>query len=539
MTREIPGAAGSEQPPVAVKKSPRERGFSPIWIVPIVALLIGLVLVYRVVSETGPTITVSFKAADGIEAGKTQVKFKDVKVGEVTDVDINADLSAVDITVSMDKATSEYMNDKTRFWIVQAQISAGTISGLGTLMSGNYIGIDPQAGGKATHRFIGLEHPPVIQSNEPGQHFKLSAKELGGLDHGSPVYFRQIPVGSVVQYQSRNNGDIEIEVFIKEPYDKHVNSASRFWNAGGFDITLSAEGLEIKTQSLVAIIAGGIAFDTISGIDEDASKPADDEWVFHLYPSRKASRKKNYSVKNRVMFYFDDPVSGLLPGAPVLLRGYKIGEVLDVKLEFNRETGSFRIPVLAEFEPERVKIVGDADFEDTMVQLVDKGLRARLESGNLLLGKLQVSLDLHPDEPPVQADLSDTYPVIPTIRGTFGEITHGARALIAELRQTAGTINTFLASKEFKDSVGDLSATLTHIKQITAQVDEETAPAINAVLLEAESTLEEAREMFATHSTSRSEINRLLLELADAARSIRLLADYLEQHPESLIKGKD
>jgi paraquat-inducible protein B len=526
-------------PPVAVKKTARERGFSPIWIIPIVALLIGLFLAYRVISEKGPTITITLNNASGIEAGKTKVKFKDVEVGEVTNVDINPDLSGVTITANMVSNTSQYMTDKSRFWVVQPQISGGSISGLGTLLSGNYIGMDPSKEGKATRAFTGLERPPVIHSDEAGSDFKLRTKEMASLSFGSPVFYRQIMVGSLVQYTSLENGDIELEVFVKEPYDKHVNAATRFWNAGGFDITLDAEGLEIKTQSLVTIVGGGIAFDTSPAIGVDASGPVAKGHIFHLYPSRTASRKKTYREKHKVMFYFEDPVSGLLPGAPVQLRGYKIGEVLDVSLQFNRETGSFRIPVLAEFEPQRFKIVGESDFDTTMEQLVANGLRASLASGNLLFGSLLVSLDLYPDEAPAQVDTSGPYPVIPTIRGTIGEIAHDARALIDELRQSAGIINDFLGSKAFGESVGDLSKTLANIERISAQVDEKTAPQFTAVLSGAESTLEEARVMLAANSTTRTEMNRVLLELAEAARSIRLLADYLEQHPESLIKGKD
>ena len=529
----------TDNTPIAVKKTPRDRGFSPIWIIPIVALVIGLFLVYRVISEKGPTITISFNSASGIEAGKTVVKFKDVEVGEVTDVDIDSDLSGVTVTVNMVSNTSQYMTDKTRFWVVQPQISAGSISGLGTLLSGNYIGMDPSTTGAKTKTFTGLERPPVIHSDEAGRNFKLRSKELGGLNFGSPVYFRQIAVGRVVQYQSLDNGDIELEVFINTPYEKRINAATRFWNAGGFDITLSAEGLEIKTQSLVTIIGGGIAFDTVQGIGEDASKPVAQEQVFHLYSSHTASRKKSYTEKRKVLFYFDDPVRGLLPGAAIELRGYKIGEVVDVSLEFNRESGNFRIPVLAELEPQRVKVIGEADFQHTFEHLVDRGLRASLKTGNIVFGKLLISLDFHPDEPPVKFDFSGRYPVIPTIRGTIGEIMADARALINELRQASKTLNEALSSTAFGDSVDDLATTLAHIKQITAQLDETTAPQITAVLSSAEVTLQEAQSMIAANSTTRNEINHLLLELAGAARSIRLLADYLEQHPESLIKGKD
>jgi len=538
MTDQEPHGA-TDNAPMAVKKTPRERGFSPIWIIPIVALIIGLFLVYRVISETGPTILISFKAASGIEAGKTKVKFKEVEVGEVTHVDIDSDLAGVTITVSMNNNTGKYMTDQTRFWVVQPQISGGSITGLGTLLSGNYIGIDPSTEGSKTRAFIGLERPPVIRSDEDGRDFKLHARELGGLNFGSLVYFRQIAVGNVVQYKSLDNGDIELDVFIKTPYEKHVNAATRFWNAGGFDINLSAEGLEIKTQSLVTIINGGIAFDTVQGIGEDAAQPVADGQVFDLYPSHTASRKKSYTEKQRVLFYFDDPVRGLLPGAPVELRGYKVGKVVDVSLEFDRERGDFRVPVLAELEPQRVKTTGEPGFQHTFEQLVARGLRASLQSGNIVFGKLLVSLDFHPDEPPAQADFSGRYPVIPTIRGSIGEIMADARALIEELRRASKTINGVLSSKALADSVDDLASILDHVKQISAQIDQTTAPQINAVLSSAEQTLAEAQTMFAARSTTRTEINRLLLELAEAARSIRLLADYIEQHPESIIKGKD
>jgi paraquat-inducible protein B len=237
--------------------------------------------------------------------------------------------------------------------------------------------------------------------------------------------------------------------------------------------------------------------------------------------------------------YFSDPVRGLLPGAPVELRGYKIGQVLDISFEFNRDTGEVRIPVLAEIEPGRVHGSGESNLDTTIEQLVVKGLRASLQSGNIVFGKLLVDLEFYPDEPPVKVDFSGKYPAIPTIRGGLGAIMRDAQALVAELRQSATKINHFLDSKAFKDSVDDLSTTLVHVKQIATQIDEETAPQATAALASAASTLEEAQSMLAANSTTRTDINRVLQELAAAARSIRLLADYLEQHPEAIIKGKE
>jgi paraquat-inducible protein B len=399
--------------------------------------------------------------------------------------------------------------------------------------------MDPSSEGKKTRAFVGLEDPPVIDSGEAGQEFKLRAKELGGVSSGSPVYYRQINVGSVVNYQMLDNGDLELAVFIRSPYAKHVNAATRFWNAGGIDVTLNAEGLQVKTQSLVTILSGGVAFDTMASLVLDPAQRAPAGHTFQLYPSRSASQHKIYTEKRKILMYFDDPVRGLLPGAPIELNGYKVGEVLDISFEYNRDTNEVTIPVLGEVEPQRVKITGDADFNTIINQLVAKGLRARLQSGNLVFGKLLVALDFHADAPPAKVDFSGKYPSLPTIRGQVATILQDAQALVAELRQTGQSINNFLASTAFKESADDLATTLAHLKRIAAQIDEQAAPQAAAILSGAAATLQEAQEMLATNSTTRTEINRLLQELAGAARSIRLLADYLEQHPESLIKGKD
>ncbi|MEP5766199.1 MAG: MlaD family protein [Halieaceae bacterium] len=523
----------------AVKKTSGESGFSPIWIVPIVALLIGIFLIYRVVTESGPTITITFAEAPGMEAGKTKVKYKDVIVGEVTKVDISDDIKSVIVSVEMDPSTKEYLTDESRFWVVRPQISGGNISGLGTLLSGNYIGMDPCPDGKKEKHFIGLERPPVVQSTEAGSRFKLRAKRLSGVDFGSPVFYKDISVGQVIDYTLQDDGNLGLELFVRAPYDKHVNNATRFWNASGFDVTLSANGLEINTESLVSIIAGGIAFDTMAHLGRDASKPAATDRVFNLYPSRARSRQPTYHEKQRVLLYFTDSVRGLTPGAPVEMRGYQVGEVIDVDMEFNRETNKFRLPVLIELEPERVTASGDETFRNTITALVERGLRGQLRMGNLVLGKLLVELDFHPNAAPATVDFTGKYPVMPTMESTFAAITENAGALVAELRQTGKTINALLESDDFNTGMKDLAATMGNVKRLTAELEQTSAPELAKVLVEANATLAEAQSMLATNSTTRTEINRLLAELAQAARSIRLLADYLEQHPESIIKGKD
>ena len=525
--------------PMAVKKTSSQRGFSPIWIVPIVALVIGVFLIYRVVSEQGPTITISFKQASGLEAGKTKIKFKDVVVGEVSAVVLNPDLSGVTVTAQIAKEAGKYMREATRFWVVSAHISGGNISGLGTLLSGDYIGMDPTTDGAKSRTFVGLERPPVIQSDEAGTHYKLRSDKLGGLNFGSPVYYKQIKAGQVVNFELEDTGQVQLEIFIKQPYDKHVTTHTRFWNASGIDITIDAEGVEVHTESLISIIAGGIAFDSAEGLGQEEPGPISEDHQFRLYVSEKSSRQKSYIEKHKLLLYFDDSVRGLLRGAPVELRGYRIGKVVDFHFEFDRETSTVKIPVLIEIEPGRINTSGESTIKSILDELVAKGLRAQLKIGNLLSGKLLVDLDFEEDAPPATMDWSGKYPIFPTRRGGMGAIIDNASGLIADLRKTVKMINAVIASKEFKSSLTDISATLANVKRFSVQLDENLSPQFSAVLTEAEGTLEEVREMMATNSTTRTEINRLLIELGEAARSIRLLADYLEQHPESLIKGKD
>ena len=498
----------------AVKKTANERGFSPVWIIPIVAVLIGLFLIFKVITETGPTITVSFKEGTGLEAGKTKVKFKDVEIGQVSEVDIRSDLTGVDVTIEIDRGAADYMTDKTSFWVVRPRIGGGGVSGLSTLLSGAYIGIDPSDEGKETKIFTGLERPPVIQSTDPGISYRLNSKNLGGIDFGTPVYYKRIEVGNVVSYELDADGQISMEVFVKKPYDTYVNKATRFWNASGVDVLISADGVEVNTESLAAIIGGGIAFDTFTGMGQDASDPVEAGHEFRLYVSEVASRSKRYRKKVRYLLYFDDPVRGLTVGAPVELRGYKIGEVVDISFEFDTDEKAFKIPVLIETEPERIKFVGSAPVDETLNYndlLVSQGLRAQLKTGNLVLGKLLIAFDFHPDAPPAAIDYSGKYPIFPTMEETLTAITEDARVLIAELRETGKTFNDILNSTEFRSSLTDMSETIANIKGITVQLDEEATPEVAAALI----------------------------EVTEAARAIRVLADYLEQHPEAIIQGKE
>jgi paraquat-inducible protein B len=561
--------------------SRRRHQISIVWIVPLVALLIGAWLVYKAVSEKGPTISISFESAEGLEAGKTKIKYKDVELGQVTEIHLTPDLSRVLVKAEMVKAAEDFLSSNTRFWVVRARVAAGQVSGLGTIFSGAYIGLDPGKPGMPATQFVGLETPPVVTTDLPGRHFQLRASRLGSLDIGAPVYYRQIKVGQVVSYKLEEDGQaVTIRIFVNDPIDKLVFKNTRFWNASGLDFVIDANGIRVNTESIVTIMVGGIAFDTPDNLEPGG--PADDGETFKLYDSRERIFDKTYTEKERWLLYFEGSVRGLTIGSPVEFRGIRIGQVLDINMEYNAEKQAFLIPVLIEIEPERIQFVGDfreADQKKRNDYLVAQGLRAQLNTGSLLTGQLYVELDFHPEAEPAQINWEGRYPQFPTVPTSMEEITtsvtqllkkleklpieqigndlrdtvQGAKRLVnsAELQeaiaaldqtlkgaqQFAATLNEVVAP-EMKSAVGNLNTTLNYTRKLAQNLDRTVVPELNATLKQAQSTLNALKGSISKDSPLYYELMQVLKELTGAARSIRVMADYLERHPDALIYGK-
>ncbi len=298
-----------EDIPEAIVQS-RLSQFSIVWIIPVVAALIGAWLIYKAQTEKGPTITVTFQTAEGLEAGKTKIKYKDVDLGQVREITLNPDLSQVVVTADLVRQAEKLLSENTRFWVVRARVNVSGVSGLGTLFSGAYIGLDPGQPGKAARSFTGLEEPPIVTADLPGRHFILKAEQRGSLDTGSPVYFRQIRVGQVVGYQLADDGQsVIIKIFINSPYQKFVYKNSRFWNASGLDLSIGTEGVQLNTESMVTMLVGGISFDIPSYLE--TGEPAAADQVFNLYENFTASQEKTDLIKSYWVLYFDGSVRGL------------------------------------------------------------------------------------------------------------------------------------------------------------------------------------------------------------------------------------
>ncbi|MCK5669082.1 MAG: MCE family protein, partial [Gammaproteobacteria bacterium] len=420
---------------VSTPKVSKQSGPSIVWLIPLVTLIVGGWLIVKTVSEQGPEITISFKTAEGIAPGKTRIKFKNVDIGIVEQIQFSEDFSNVLVTAAFNQGTESFFRRDTRFWVVRPQLSLRGASGLSTLISGAYIEIDPGKGAEQSH-FVGLEKQPVVTANEAGKRIVLITQKLRSIDTGSPIYYKGLLAGEVLGYELANDRQsIYIHAFIKEPFDTLINGNTRFWNISGMDISLGADGLNVRTESLQSIVIGGIAFETKATLEQVNGDVED--LIFTLHDDYSSVLDRTYTKVIKLMMFFDGSVRGLSIGAPVDFNGIRVGSVLDIRLEYDNDNLNFRIPVLIEIEPERIIERSGQGIEtsyEVLNKLVERGLRASLQIGSLFTGQLYVSLSMQPDTPINLSGEETPYPELPTIRSAdFGSIAQSAEVFLNKL----------------------------------------------------------------------------------------------------------
>jgi len=493
---------------------------SLVWLIPIVAAAAGAwVAVTRILGE-GPEITIVFRSAEGLEAGKTRIEYNGVQVGTVSSIRLSDDHQKVIATAKMAPKTETFLVEDTRFWVVRPRISGATVTGLGTLVSGAYIDMDIGNSKTGKRHFEALETPPVVTGDVPGRFFVLETSDLGSLDRGTPIFFRRLKVGEITSYELESGGQsFRVEAFVRAPYDQYVTPATRFWHASGIDLTLSANGLSVETESLVSLLIGGVAFETPAG--GPALPAAAAETVFPLYKDRAEAFEP--AARNPVTYVvvFDQSVRGLEAGAPVELRGIPIGEVADLTPQMDPKTFEFSVRVSLRMDAERFGVeVGelgpgvdrDALRRKMVDSLVARGVRAQLRTANLLTGALYVTFDFFPHAAPAKVDWSQEPPQLPTIPGQFEQVEASLASIVRKLDQFP-----------FEEIAGDLRKAISEL---------------DSTLVSARGTLDNANALIEPNSVLGQQLDSTLQEVSGAARALRLLADYLERHPEALIRGK-
>lgn len=550
---DTPQEAGASVPEMTVVRRKRMR-VSLVWLVPIAALVVGLILVVRALTSVGPEIVITFRTAEGLEPGRTEVRFKEVAVGKVSRVALSPDRERVMVTVKLDKSAASLAVDDTRFWVVKPRVGLAGVTGLGTLFSGSYIGVDAGASDESRSQFTGLEAPPLVLRDEPGRIFHLDAEELGSLDVGSPVYYRRARVGRVVGFALDAVRDaLDVQVLIEAPNEKLVTTRSRFWNASGVDVTLDANGFQLNTESLISLIAGGVAFANVEG--EGRAEPADAESRFDLFSTRKAALAPPDGPAQRVRMVFEQAQRGLVVGAPVDMLGIQIGKVRSVRLMNQVGSDKFPVEVTADLYLERLgavrsnfKVAADAEKRADALflkRLVDAGMRAQVRTGNLLTGQLYVALDFPNKVEKATLDASAEPPTIPSIRGTLADL----QPQLAEIVARLGKIRFDEIGKELQSTLQRAGAASDGLKDMLASASgtiKLLTPEAQRALVDVQKTLSSAQATLANldRNVTQSEaplqqnVNQALVEMRRAAQALRVLADYLQRHPEALLRGK-
>jgi paraquat-inducible protein B len=545
--------------PQAVLK--RRRRFSLIWLIPIIAGGIALYLIVTTLMDRGPLITITFRTGNGLQANQTQVTHKAVSLGMVEDVKLTEDLSKVVVHVRMNRQGAGILTDHARFWVVRPRLSTGNISGLETLVSGAYIEVDPGApGGSPKRDFVGLEEPPGMRSDEPGRSFVLKAPRLGSLGAGAPVFYRDVSVGEVLGYDLGNGlGPVTINIFVRQPYDRFVHQNTHFWNASGISVSLGSAGLHVELESLQAILSGGIAFETPH--IRSVTPVSEPNRQFELFDSKSEADAAGFAETVKFVSYFKASVGGLAKGSPVQVFGIQIGTVSDVRLVMDSTTHAIQARVAFELQPERVfsdvQLSHDSPANVT-ASLVKQGVRAVLESSSFITGQKAISLEYVPHAPPATIGQEGDAMVMPSQAGGLDNITTSLSEIATKLdaipfdqigknlNDTLASIDHVVSGPDVKNALQKLSETLTDVQHLVRNADHGMQPVLQRlprISAELEQAVTRANAAlgeggYGGNSDFQRNISRLLDQVNEAARSIRLLADFLDRHPEALIRGR-
>ncbi|MEJ7597710.1 MAG: MlaD family protein [Kofleriaceae bacterium] len=530
--------------PVVTRKRGRP---SAVWLVPTVAIIAAAVLGIRTYLRTGPTISITFDTAEGIEAGKSEVRYKNVTVGKVTEVELLPD-HRISATVKLTRGGAMVAVADSQFWVERPRIGVGGVSGLGTLLSGAYIGVDIGMGDEEEDTFIGLEKRPAVTHDRMGKRFKLTAGDGGSLAPQSPVYLRRQPVGTITSLELAADGkSVEIEIFVDAPYDRYVTDTTIFWNASGLDVTLDASGLRVNTQSIATVIAGGVTFGARDA--ESPGSPAAENTKFVLYEDRSHAQRKPDTEAFPLVMRFHEPIRGLGKGVGVNieLEGLHVGDVTSVDAGYDTATRSFFFDVHASIYPTRLGSAytslvaegarsGKSGF-DMLQSLVGRGLRAQLRSGNLLTGSFFIALDWFPtireSKPPPFVKPGTL--VIPTVPGGGEQIQDQVQRVLAKIEK--------IPIEDIGTGVRDATRAAS---SLLGRLDRDVAPRAQALLANADLAMAALRDgllalrdnVAAPDSAIQQSTRAAIEQVERAAFSLRGLADYIKTHPETLLRGR-
>lgn len=470
-----------------------QRRISRIWLIPIVALVLAIWMVIYTLRSQGPEITIVFSDADGIEAGTTKIKALSLEVGRVESARLSDDQKQISITARLQPGAEPLLREDTQFWVVRPRIGSSGVSGLGTLLSGSYIQLSPGTGNPGRRGFTGFDVPPATPIGTPGLHFEILSSRVSAVGRGDPILYEGFPIGRIESAEfDLTRRKARYAAFIEARYEELVSTSTRFWNASGISLSASANGVELRSESLQTLLGGGVALGLPDGI-----APGDrvtDGAVFELFPDLASAADRGYLYSIEYVVKFSRSVRGLKPGAPVEFRGIRVGEVERILLEDFaagvRGEADDSIPVLIRIQPGPQGLPdtkeGTEKLRTTIRSAVENGMRVTLESGNLLTGSLYLAANFYPDAPAAKIGEYAGRPTLPVIDTGFAEIqTKLSAALdkvndlpveetIRRVNQSLAALNGILDSKATQSLPSSLDLTLVELRNSLSSVSEDS-----------------------------------------------------------------
>lgn len=549
--------------PVATAAVSHRRRIPLVWIVPVLTVLIALWLAWDTFSKRGPTITVSFDTASGLTAGQSQLKYRNVVMGTVRSITVAPDLSKVLVTIDTVREAESLLTDKTIFWVVKPQLFAGNITGLDTILSGSYIGMRPSAvAGSPQRDFVGQHDPPILQASVKGTTYRLDTARLGSIGLGAPIFFRDIDVGTVLGWDLHELASrVTIHAFVRAPFDQYVRDDTIFWNASGLSVRLGAQGIDVQLESMRALLLGGIAFDTHPASGVPISKP---DHRFPLYANMDQAKAAGFGNHINLVSFFPGSVAGLSAGADVTFHGLKIGEVTDVGLVYDAAQDRVLAPVHYRVESDRVNNIAKAkniEPEKVAEEMISRGLRATLQSPSLITGQKIVALEMVPDAKPATLQKQGDHYIIPSAEiGGFDSITRSAAELLSRINRidfdrigrslmnAASGLDDTINGPQLKTTLTALEKAMVSVQDVARRLDVDGSPALKRLpeiaaqlqdaITRANRLIGSVDQGYGSASKFNRDLDRLIPQLTETARSIRALSDLLARHPEALIRGR-
>ncbi|WP_423839647.1 intermembrane transport protein PqiB [Vibrio mytili] len=523
-----------------------QKQISTIWIIPILALAMGVWMLFQYINSTGPEITLKLPTADGIEVGKTEIRALNVKVGLITEVTLSEDYDHIIAKAEMTKDAARMLREDSMFWVVKPRIGREGVSGLETLLSGAYIQLQPGKAKEEKTQFTVLDVPPVASPDAKGLRVVLTHREAGKLSVGDPVIYKGFTVGRVEKTRfDVNTRHALYQLFIFKPYDSLVHERTKFWMDSGVDLQLNAEGFEVKFGSLESLITGGVTFDTGPGLEP--GKPLTEDLTnFRLYDDVKQLREGMYDDYIEFVMFFDESVRGLKRQAPVEYRGLRIGTVMRVPMRLPTPDENFsaqKIPVLVRIELGRV--YGDFQsaampkFKQKLKEEFAKGLRATLKTGNLLTGALYIDTDFYPDDDKYVPSNFEGIEEFPTKRGGFAQVQRQVNEFLNKINnlpmeQTLTSLNATLKTSE---------RTLASAERVASKVDkllsQKDTQAIPADIRESLRQLQKTLDGYGPNSTMYNDMNDTMKELEKVLTEFKPVLKQLNEKPNSLVFGEN